>query len=385
MKHRRRRVSKNKYKKSNLKTNKPKSSNAKQTNNAVQKENVVQEIKIILPNLELLEKEVNKTVIGQEAVVKSICTKIYEGLCFPQLKSNILLVGKSGTGKTEIIRQLAENLSLPLTIEDATRYTEDGYVGASVTDIITNLINEANGNLVLASRGIVFIDEIDKKASTGENYNEVNKGGVLKGLLKIVEGTDVIIPNPNEPSFLFGAESTIKFDTSNIIFIFGGAFEGLQEIREQRLKKRKIGFASAEENQIVINNYLNTSFIKEDLVKYGLPTELVGRISNIYETRELQVEDLSKILSHSKKSEFRKYEKIFKNGKIKLIYSKKLFTLIAEDAKKASTGARELNSMVSYIFEKIMYDAFTTVPGNKYTKCILDDEIVKDNTKYHWE
>jgi len=214
-------------------------------------------LKICLPKLELLEQEVNKTVIGQEKVVRSVCTKIYEGLCFPQLKSNILIVGKSGTGKTEIIRQLAYNLNLPLTIEDATRYTEDGYVGANVTDMITNLIKEADGNLLLASRGIIFIDEIDKKAPRGEYNSEVNRAGVLKGLLKIIEGTVVRVPsterNPFEDPF---NEITIKFDTSNIIFIFGGAFEGLEEMREKRLKNRKIGFSSAEANQIVINNYL---------------------------------------------------------------------------------------------------------------------------------
>lgn len=386
MTHRKRRVSNKNVRISKKRATQRKVLNNKKTTVVMpSKSTPVQEVRIVLPNLAILEKEINKTVIGQEAVVKSICTKIYEGMLFPQLKSNILLVGKSGTGKTEIIRQIAANLKLPLTIEDATRYTEDGYVGASVTDIITNLIKEANGNLLLASRGIVFIDEIDKKASRGEFYSEINKGGVLKGLLKIVEGTDVIIPDPNEQNFLFGPESTIKFDTSNIIFIFGGAFEGMDELRTQRLNKRKIGFASAEANQIVINNYLNTSFTKEDLVKYGLPTELVGRVASIYETRELQVKDLRNILDYSRKSEFRKYEKIFKNNGIRLIYSDNLFTLIAENAKKASTGARELNSIVSHMFEKIMYDAFTTVPENKYTQCILSDEIVQDNTKYHWE
>ena len=343
------------------------------------------QVRIVLPNLGLLEEEVNKTVIGQESVVKSVCTKIYEGLIFPQLKSNILLVGKSGTGKTEIIRQLAENLKLPLTIEDATRYTEDGYVGANVTDMITNLIKEANGNLMLASRGIVFIDEIDKKASRGELYSEVNKGGVLKGLLKMVEGTVVTIPSPNYSFEDPIDKMTMKFDTSNVIFIFGGAFEGLEEVRANRLKKRNIGFASTEVNQIVISNYLNTTFTKEDLVQYGLPTELVGRISSIYETRELQIEDLIKILDYSKKSEFRKYERIFQQCGIELIYSQNLFSLIAEDAKKASTGARELNSIVSHMFERIMYDTFTNASVDKYTKCVLDNEIVSDNAKYHWE
>lgn len=349
-------------------------------------ENIEPVLKIRLPQLKLLEEEINKTVIGQEKVVRSVCTKIYEGLCFPQLKSNILIVGKSGTGKTEILRQLAQNLNLPLTIEDATRYTEDGYVGANVTDMISNLIKEANGNLFLASRGIIFIDEIDKKAPRGEYNSEVNRAGVLKGLLKIIEGTVVRVPSPDRDPFedLFN-EETIKFDTSNIIFIFGGAFEGLEEIREKRLKNRKIGFTSAEANQIVKNNYLNTTFTKEDLIKYGLPAELVGRISSIYETRELQTQDLKKILDYSKKSEFRKYEKIFEMCGAELKYSEHLLELIAQEAKKSSTGARELNALVSHMFEKIMYDAFNDEQIGKYTKCVLEDEIVFDNTKYHWE
>ena len=340
---------------------------------------------IVIPTLTRLEEAVNATVIGQENVVRSVCTKIYESLYFPQLKTNILLVGKSGTGKTEIVRQLAENLNIPCTIEDSTKYTEEGYVGASVTDMIENLIKEANNNFLLASRGIIFIDEIDKKASRGDYRSDVNKEGVLKSLLKIVEGTTVNILNPNYTFDMPEDEMNIKFDTSNIIFIFGGAFEGLDKIRDKRLNRNKIGFTSAEANHIVINNYMNTSFTKEDLVEYGLPIELIGRISSIYETKDLQVDDLEKILTYSKKSEFRKYETIFRNTGKELVYSEKLFRLIAERAKKTSTGARELNSLVSHIFEKIMYDMLSNANATKYTKCILEDEIVRDNTKYHWE
>ena len=339
-----------------------------------------------LPKLTQIEQRVNETVIGQEAVVRSVCTRIYQSLHFPQIKSNILLVGKSGTGKTEIVRQLSAHLNIPCTIEDATKYTEEGYVGESVNSMIENLIKEANGNFLLASRGIIFVDEVDKKTSRSNyHHSEVNKEGVLKSLLKIVEGTKVEIPNPE---YTCGSQEkkVLSFDTSRIIFIFGGAFEGLDKVREQRLKKNtRIGFASAEADHIVTSNYMNTSFAKEDLIEYGMPAELVGRISSIYQTRELEIEDLKKILKVSKKSEFRKYEKIFNGYGIRLLYSDRLFELIASNAKKSSTGARELNSVVSYIFEKIMYDALGNARIGKYTKCILDDEIVSDNTKYHWE
>lgn len=339
-----------------------------------------------LPKLKKLEKRVNETVIGQEAVVRSVCTKIYQSLNFPQFKSNILLVGKSGTGKTEIVRQIAKYLNMPCTIEDATRYTEDGYIGANVTDMINNLISEAKGKFKLASRGIIFFDEIDKKTSRQEKEHDgVSREGVLKGLLKIIEGTKIKVENPDY-DWLNKEPRYIDFDTSNIIFIFGGAFEGLDKVRDQRLKKNiKLGFTSAEENQICTSTYLNTSFAKEDLIEYGLPTELVGRISSIYQTRELEIEDLKKILDVSKKSEFRKYEKMFETYGISLVYSEKLFELIASNAKKSSTGARELNSLVSHTFEKIMYDTLSNPQIGNYTKCVLDDEIVDDNSKYHWE
>lgn len=347
---------------------------------------VVQEKKIILPALTDLENQVNSTVIGQEDVVKSVCTKIYEGLLFPNLKNNILLIGKSGTGKTEIIRQISEHLNIPCTIEDSTMYTEEGFVGASVTQMITNLISEANGDIDLASKGIIFVDEIDKKAqSTSDRYGEVNKGGVLKSLLKLIEGTEINISNPNFNFDMDMGEIMMKFDTSNIIFIFGGAFEGLDKIKDKRLKKQtQIGFASAEVNHIVINDYMNTSFIKEDLIEYGIPAEFVGRISGIYETHELQKNDFVKILDHSKKSQFRKYEEILKYLGIDLEFSNQIFELIADNAKKGSTGARELNSYVSHIFEKIIYDIFSGKAKN-YSKCVIDDKIVFNNANYHWE
>ena len=275
---------------------------------------------------------------------------------------------------------------MPCTIEDSTAYTEEGFVGSSVTEMITNLISAANGNLYLASKGIIFVDEIDKKAQRDSNmYSEVNKGGVLKSLLKLIEGTEVYIPNPNFGFESYAEDYMIKFDTSNIIFIFGGAFEGLDKVKENRLKtKTKLGFTSAEANHIVINDYMNTSFVKEDLIEYGLPAEFVGRISGIYETRELQTEDFVKILDYSGKSQFRKYERILKNQQKDIIYSKEIFEKIAVNAKKSSTGARELNSYVSHIFERIMYDIFSG-KAKDYSKCVIEDDIVLDNTKYHWE
>ena len=339
---------------------------------------------IKLPTLCDLESTVNDTVIGQEQIVKSICTKIYEGICFPNIKNNILIVGKSGTGKTEIVRQIADNLEFPLVVEDATRFTQEGYVGASVDEMIYDMIREANNNISLAQRGIIFVDEIDKKANKYANYSDISKGDVLKSLLKIMEGTKVQIDNPNFWENPAKNELRISFDTSNLIFIFGGAFEGIDKIRDKRLKQSSgIGFSSIEEKAIVINNNSLKSFTKEDLIEYGMPTEFIGRITNIYETNNLDESNLVKILANSKGSIFKKYEAIFKAADIQLEYPKTLFLNIAQKAKMYPTGARELNSQVSYIFEGIIYDLLNN--KKDYKKCVLEEGILNDNKKYHWE
>lgn len=339
---------------------------------------------IKLPTLCDLESTINDTVIGQEQIVKSICTKIYEGICFPNIKNNILIVGKSGTGKTEIVRQIANNLEFPLVVEDATRFTQEGYVGASVDEMIYDMIREANNNISLAQRGIIFVDEIDKKANKYANYSDISKGDVLKSLLKIMEGTKVQIGNPNFWENPAKNELRISFDTSNLIFIFGGAFEGIDKIRDKRLKQSSgIGFSSIEEKAIVINNNSFKSFTKEDLIEYGMPTEFIGRITNIYETNNLDESNLVKILANSKGSIFKKYEAIFKAADIQLEYPKTLFLNIAQKAKMYPTGARELNSQVSYIFEGIIYDLLNN--KKDYKKCVLEEGILNDNKKYHWE
>lgn len=338
---------------------------------------------IIIPLLADLENKVNETVIGQEQIVKSVCTKIYESICFPNIKNNILIVGKSGTGKTEIVRQIAKNLNFPLVIEDATEFTQEGYVGASVNDIIYNILEKANGDIELAKRGIIFIDEIDKKATRGRESSDISKGDVLKSLLKIIEGTVLRIENPNYYKNPENESYQIEFDTSNLIFIFGGAFEGIEKIKERRLKKAtNIGFSSIEENSIIINNNTITSFTKEDLIEFGLPAEFVGRVTNIYETNKLTEKDLVKILKYSKESIFKKYENILIASKIELEYPENLFENIAKRACTFPTGARELNSQVSYIFEGIIYDVLNN--KKEYKKYILEEEILTNNTKYRW-
>ena len=323
------------------------------------------------PNIKQLEKDALQSIIGQDKQVKQIITAIYRALYFEQIKANVLIIGKSGTGKTATIQYLAERLRIPYTIEDATKYTKEGYYGADVNDMIFNLLENANMNIKKAEHGIIVIDEIDKKA--GEEKNDISGTDVLKSLLKIVEGTMIKIPNPQD---VFG-ESMIDFNTKNIIIIFLGAFSGLDKIRDKRLNKQSLGFATSECKSV---DEKNARFTKQDLVEYGMPEEFVGRIDTIIEMNELTKKDLAMILKKSKLSIFRKYQAALRNMGISLSYNGKLFELIAEESLSLDTGARELSNTVNYMFENIIYDVIAN--PKKYTKCELTLEIVKDNSKY---
>lgn len=323
-----------------------------------------------LPDIKSIEKSVLKCIIGQDRQVRQIITAIYRAINFKTIKSNVLIIGNSGTGKTETIKQIAKRLHIPYTIEDATKYTQEGYYGSDVTEMIYNLIENANQDIDKAQNGIIVIDEIDKKA--GHEEHDVSGTEVLKSLLKIIEGTKISI----EPIDLY-SEKMIDFDTKNIIIIFLGAFSGLDKIRDKRLNTNPLGFTTgniaSKENQA-------SKFLKQDLVEYGMPEEFVGRIDTIIEMNELTKEDLSLILRKSQLSIFKKYRSELRKMGVSLSYNRKLFDCIAEESLTLDTGARELSNTVNFIFENIIYDVLAN--PNKYEKCTLDLDIVHDNTKY---
>lgn len=324
-----------------------------------------------LPDIKSLEKGVLQCIIGQDKQVRQIITAIYRAKNFKTIKSNVLIIGNSGTGKTATIEQIAKRLHIPYTIEDATKYTQEGYYGADVNDMIFNLLENSRFDFDKAQNGIIIIDEIDKKAGHGEH--DVSGVEVLKSLLKIIEGTRIKIPNPSDPF----AEDLIDFDTKNITIIFLGAFSGLNKIRDKRLNKNPLGFVgnSSQEKDVQ-----SSRFLKQDLVEYGMPEEFVGRIDTIIEMNKLTKHDLAVILRKSKLSIFKKYQAELSEKGIKLEYDVRLFELIAEKSLALDTGARELSNTVNYIFENILYDVLAN--PNKYTKCKLLLEIVEDNTKY---
>lgn len=324
-----------------------------------------------LPPIQQVEKGVLKAVIGQNEQVRKILTAIYKANIFENLKSNLLIIGNSGTGKTETVKQIAKRLGIPYTIEDATKYTKEGYYGNDVEEMVYNLVRRANQNVSLAEHGIIIIDEIDKKA--GYDSNDVSGVEVLKSLLKIIEGTTIQVPIEKEEL----EYDVVDFNTDKLTIILMGAFSGIDKIVDQRLNSKHLGFADTKK---LDEQSKKKKILKQDLVKYGIPEEFVGRINTIVEMNELKEKELISILKNSNLSIFRRYQEELKKKGITLQYNRTIFGLIAKESLLLSTGARELTNTVNYIFENIMYDVIAN-PG-KFTKCKLLLDIVKDNTKY---
>ena len=337
-------------------------------NHGKKNSNVAGSIDTFLMPIELLDKKVRQYIIGQDDQVRKIIASIYRSKIFSSIKANVLIIGNSGTGKTATVKKIAELLDIPYTIEDATKYTQEGYYGADVQDMICNLLENSDGDFARASSGMVIIDEIDKKTLKGEQHDPAGVE-VLNSLLKIIEGTTLMV----QPQDFFG--EAFPFDTENLTIIFMGAFPGLDRIRDARLNRNSFGFA---ESKVSKDN--TTEYTKQDLVKYGLPEEFAGRIDTIIEMNKLGVKELTQILTDSKLSIFRRYEKELKNFGIELEYKQEIFEKIAKKALQVKTGARELSCVVNYIFEKIIFEVFAH--PCKYKKCTLYTEITEDNTKF---
>ena len=332
-----------------------------------------------LPSIQTVERSVLQCIVGQDEPVRQIITAIYKSIVFKSLRSNLLIIGGSGTGKTETVKQVLKRLNVPYTIEDATKYTQEGYYGADVEEMVQHLFENAEQDLERAQNGVIVIDEIDKKASRGfSGDRDVSGSEVLNSLLKIIEGSTVIVETDKKP-FIF------EFDTSNVMIIFMGAFSGLDKIRDERLKVNQVGFSIPENSK----SRQDTRLLKQDLVQYGLPEEFVGRIGTIVEMNKLTKKDLVMILKNSKLSIFRKYQQELKERGLILSYSGRLFECIAEKSLSLDTGARELTNTVNYMFEGIMYEVLSDPSKYQkrkyiptYKRCRLYLDIVNDNTQY---